>query len=98
MDRKKEKYVHIRDIVSLYSNFDMIKKFHQGIGFSSTGRDQNVVIEPCSKTKRANMTTTDGSSAPCFYFYLLVIHELGVLIPFTSFEEDFLATINVPPS
>lgn len=42
---------------------------------------------------------TSGEASSCyFYFHLLVIHELGVLVPFTSFEMDFLTIANVSPS
>lgn len=48
--------------------------------------------------KRVNMATAGGLCAPYFYLRLLVIFELGVMIPFKPFEVDFLATINVAPS
>lgn len=33
---------------------------------------------------------------PHFYFYVSVIHELGVLIPYTPFEADFLRSLTQP--
>lgn len=48
--------------------------------------------------KKVNMATAGGLSTPYFYLRLLVIFELRVMIPFTPFEMDFLATINVAPS
>lgn len=81
--------------MSLYSNSDMIRRFHQNIGFSSTGREEEVVLDPCSKTKKSNMATRGSSSAPYFYFYIIDIHKFRVLIPFAYSEEDFLAIINV---
>lgn len=35
------------------------------------------------------------SFSPYFYLHLLVINELGVLIPCTPFEGNFLETVNV---
>lgn len=98
MDRKKTKYVCIWDIMSLYFITDMIKRFRQGIGFSNTWHEKKVVLEPCSKMERVNMAIVGGLSSPYFYFYLLFIHELEGFIPFTSFEEDFFAIINITPS
>lgn len=43
------------------------------------------------------MTITGDSSAPYFYLNLPIIYQFGVLISFTPFEADFLATINVAP-
>lgn len=74
--------------MSLYSDFDMIARFFQDIGFSSIGHKEEI-LEPCSEIKRANMATVGGSFAYYFYLYLPIIHKLEVLIPFTPFEEDF---------
>lgn len=84
--------------MSLYSSSYMIARFSQGIGFSNTRHRENIILEPYSKLERANMATTCGSSTPYFYLHLPVIYELGILIPFTPFEVDFLVTINVTPS
>lgn len=97
MARKKSKYVHVRDIMSLYSDSNMIAQFRQDIGFSSTEHKKDVILEPCSETERANMATSGGSSTPSFYMHLAVIHEFRVLTPFMPFEENFLATVNVAP-
>lgn len=98
MDKKNTKCVHVWDIVSLYSNSDMINRFSQGIGFSSTWHKEDLILEPCSEMERANMKTVGKSSTPYFYFHLHAIHDLGVLVPFTLFEVDFFKTVNVAPS
>lgn len=59
----------------------MIARFCQGIGFSSTGYNEDVILEPDSETKITNMSTMDGSSTPYFYLDFSVIHELRVFIP-----------------
>lgn len=41
------------------------------------------------------MATLGDSFTPYFYLNLHVIHELGVLIPFTPFEANFLETASV---
>lgn len=98
MARKKAKSVQIWNIMSLYSKSDMIQRFCQDIGFSNTWHEEDVILEPCSEMKIANMATRGTSSAPYFYFHLHVIHELGVLIPFTPFETYLLTITNVAPS
>lgn len=44
------------------------------------------------------MNTSDDLFALYFYLHLPVIYELGVLVPFTSFETKFLTVVNVAPS
>lgn len=46
----------------------------------------------------ANVDTSGESSPPCFYVLLPIIHELRVLILFTSFKTYFFNVINVAPS
>lgn len=46
--------VYVRDIVSLYSNPNMIKRFHYGIGFSNKGHEEDVILEPCSEIERVS--------------------------------------------
>ncbi|KAI5442031.1 hypothetical protein KIW84_011192 [Lathyrus oleraceus] len=66
---------------------------------ASTGhKEEDVILEPYFETERANTVTMSGSFDPYFYLHLPIIHELGLLIPFTPFESDFLTTINVVPS
>lgn len=84
--------------MSLYSNSDMINEFRSDIRFSSTEREEDMVLESCLGKERHNMDTSDEPFYPYFYLHLLVIHELWVLIPFTSFDGDFLVIINVVPS
>lgn len=41
------------------------------------------------------MDTSNEPSAPYFYQYLPIFHELRISTPFTSFIVDFLTVINV---
>lgn len=95
---KNAKCVHLQDIVFLYSDLDKITRFRQNIRFSSTRHKEDVILEPCSEMKKANMDNFGGLSAPYFYLHLPAIHELGILIPFVPFEAYFLATTNFAPS
>lgn len=64
---------------------------------SSTGRERNVIIEPCSKDMRENVDTSGEPFAHYFYIHLPIFYELRVLIPFTYFKTYFLVTVNVSP-
>ncbi|CAI8613332.1 unnamed protein product [Vicia faba] len=76
----------------------MIDKFHHDIRFSSTDRERDVIMEVCLKHGRENMDTFDDPHANYFYIHLHIIYEPRVLIPFTTFETNFLTTANVTPS
>lgn len=95
MTKKNSKCVHIRDIVSLYSDSDKIVGFHWNITFSSTGHEYDMILELCSEVQRANMAILWGLSTLYFKSHFPLIHELGVLIPFVLFEEEFLVISNV---
>lgn len=71
MARKKTKYVHIWDIVSLNLSSNMINTFRHGNGFSNIRLEEVVVLEPYSQMERANMATSSKSSSPYFYSYVL---------------------------
>lgn len=47
------------------------------------------------KSKGANMASINDSFTPCFYLHLSVIHDLGVLIPFTLFKTKVLVIESV---
>lgn len=70
--------------MSLYSNSDMIPT-RKGIGFSSTAHEEDVILDPCLEIERDNMNTAGEPYTPYFYFYLPIIHELGLLIPYLLF-------------
>lgn len=73
-------------------------RFCRNIGFSSIGHEEDVIMKSYLDTEKANMKTLGGSSALYFYFHLLVIHELGIIIPSMPFEANFLEAANVAPS
>lgn len=49
---------------------------------------------PYSKEEHANTDTLEDSPYAFFYIHIPLIHDLGVLIPFTHFDYEFLVTIN----
>lgn len=98
MGKKNINFIHAQDIASSYSNFGMNDKFRQGIKFYSTRGEEYVILDPCSTTERARMNTISETYVLYFYFYLHIILELGVLIPFTLFEVEFLLVFKAAPS
>lgn len=93
---KKTKLIYARDIAFLYSNAGMISRLRSGIMFSNIRCEEDGILEPCSRKVSVNMDTFSEPFILYSYFHLPVIQELMVLIPFTSFEIDFLVTSNVP--
>lgn len=98
MGKKNINFIHAQDIASSYSDFSMNDRFRQGIKFYSTGGEDDVILNPCSTIERARMNTISETYVLYFYFYLHVILELGVLIPFTLFEVEFLLVVKAAPS
>lgn len=90
-------FIHVRGIVSLYSTVDMMDKLCHGFSFSNTGIERNVLMEHCFRNEREDMNPFSGPFSLYVYFYLPIIYDLGVLIPFSSFETEFLTTVNVAP-
>lgn len=74
----------------------MVNRFHNGIRFFGTRREEYVILKPYSRKEMANMDISSNPLAPYFYLHLHVIHELRVLVPFNSFKIDFLTTSMSP--
>lgn len=45
----------------------------------------------------ANMVDTNNFRNPYFYFYFLVVRDICVILPFSSFEAVVLKVLNVDP-
>lgn len=82
----------------MYSDSDMINRFHRRIRFSSIEREKDVIFEPCLEIERPNMNIISEPYIPYFYYHLPVIHELGDLILFIPFEAKCLMVLNAAPS
>lgn len=54
-------------------------------------------MDHCSGEKRENMDTFGDPSTLLFYLQFLIIYDQGVLVPFTSFETEFLTAVKVAP-
>ncbi|CAI8618201.1 unnamed protein product [Vicia faba] len=75
----------------------MIKKFHHCISVSSRRQYRDMIMERCSRDKRENMDTFGDLFSLYFYLHIPIICELELLVPLSSFETEFLTTINVAP-
>lgn len=43
------------------------------------------------------MDTYEDPYVLYFYLHIPIVYDLGVLVPFTSFETKFLTTVNMAP-
>lgn len=75
-----------------------ISKLRFNKKISSTGNEEDVVLERCVDGERVCITRPRGVSGEYFYFYLGVIEDFKICIPFTYFESDLLKTLNIAPS
>lgn len=75
-----------------------ISKLHSNNQVSSTGNEDDVVIEPYVVGEGVCITRPKGVPDEYFYFYSGVIVDFKIRIPFTDFESDLLKTLNVAPS
>lgn len=57
-----------------------------------------VLMKHCLDEGRVNMDTSEDTSALYFYLHLLIVYDLGVMVPFTSLKIEFLIVVNVAPS
>nr|KYP54844.1 hypothetical protein KK1_001044 [Cajanus cajan] len=57
---------------------------------------QKIRLEPCSASEGVYMKRSVGS--PSFYMYQSFFRDLGVCLPLTQFECDFLNYVNADPS
>ena len=65
---------------------------------SSTGSEDDVILEPCGPKERVCILRPKGVSEEFFYFYPSILEDFSVRIPFTDFEVDVLKTVNIAPS
>jgi hypothetical protein len=64
----------------------------------SSGREEDVIIEPCRKGEKVCILLPDGVPSHIFYTYSHVLEDLNVKIPFTDFECEILKFLNVAPT
>lgn len=63
------------------------------MGISSSEDENEVTMEACSPSKRVTMVVFYDS--PHFYFFLPLIKDMMVLLPFSPFSTEVLKALNV---
>lgn len=66
--------------------------------FSSTGKEDDVILEPCIPGEHVCIARPRGVKDEYFHFYVGVLQDFNNHIPFTDFEYDLLRTLNTAPS
>lgn len=66
-----------------------IASFWKQVNLSSLVFKEEVIFETCSTVEKANMVVSNNSNNPYFYFYLPVVHDIGVLIHFPHSRKRF---------
>jgi hypothetical protein len=83
---------------SLYTSSEKILWFRNKVKLFSSGREEDVIIEPCRKGEKVCILLPDGVPSHIFYTYSHVLEDLNVKIPFTDFECEILKFLNVAPT
>lgn len=63
----------------------MVALFHKCLYMFVTSGEGDIILEPCDKGKKVNMTLSLGSEGMLFYMYLIVIYDLILGIQFIVF-------------
>ncbi|KAI5396152.1 hypothetical protein KIW84_062376 [Lathyrus oleraceus] len=74
------------------------KFLKMSLGLSDSGDEDDVILEICVEEEQIKIVVLPNSPNPFFYLEISVVQDLGVLIPFTMFKAEVLATANVAPS
>lgn len=88
----------VEDFKSYYISEETIGLFRQHVNLSFPDDEEEVIIEACYTIERSNTVAFDNSPNLYCYLHLFVVCDLGVLVPFSSFEAEVLKAINVAPS
>lgn len=75
-----------------------IAKFRSLRNVSSTGNEDDVILEPCILRECVCIDLPRGVKDEYFYFYVGVLEDFNIHIPFTDFESDLLKTLKIVPS
>lgn len=74
----------VKDFETYYTSDERITSSQDHVKLSCSG-DRRVVLEVCYEVKMVNMDAPNDLSNSYFYLHLSIIHDLGVIIPFTKF-------------
>ncbi|RHN65806.1 hypothetical protein MtrunA17_Chr3g0083971 [Medicago truncatula] len=82
---------------SAYNDQAKVDFFRSKILVSSTKREEDIVLAPCSAGEKVCTMRLKGVKE-IFHIHGVVLEEFGVKIPFTLFEMDVLRLLNVAPT
>ena len=77
---------------------DEIKKLRSKKLISSTGSEEDVILESCIPGECVCLLRPQGVEDDFFYFYPGVLEDFNIQIPFSNFEAEVLETANIAPS
>lgn len=97
MAYSSSKYLGVEEYEITFTTQENVDLFYKGFNMSRTGDEANVILEPRFEVEWANMVVHAGTFDEFVYLHFPVIHELGVLTPFTLFVFKALETMNVSP-
>lgn len=75
-----------------------ISKFRSNTLVSSTGNEEDVILEPCEIGKKVCTIRPKEVLDKYFYFYSRVIEYFKIHFLFNHFESDLLIILNIAPS
>nr|KYP55907.1 hypothetical protein KK1_002134 [Cajanus cajan] len=85
----------VGEFQSVFKSFLEINAIRRTHRICESSISKFVCLEPCWPDERVYMGSS--SDPPHFYVYQCIFRDLGVCLPFTQFECDFLNFINSAP-
>lgn len=84
------------DLSSIYEV--KIAKLRSLKNVSSIGNEYNVILEFCIPGENVCIARPRGVKYEYFHFYVGVLEDFNIHLPFTDFESDLLKTLSIAPS
>ena len=87
----------VQSYTCIYCYQAKVNLFRSKNAISSTGREEDIILAPCSPGKIVCVLRPKGVKE-IFHMYGAILEEFGVKIPFTLFQMDVLHLLNVAPT
>lgn len=88
MSSRSSKFIGVKDYESTFTIQEKVDFFCKDINFPGMSDEAYVILEPCYEDERVNTTSPTRTQDKLFYLYILIIHELWMLIIFTLFKSE----------
>nr|KYP46721.1 hypothetical protein KK1_031686 [Cajanus cajan] len=85
----------VEEFHSVFKSFLEVNAMWKSHKICQASISKLILVEPCQPGERVYMWGTPNT--PFFYMYQCLFRDLGVCLPFSQFECDFLNFINVAP-